>query len=201
MKKGADGFLPRRILACGIQAGYSAAKGGASSGRPPSPPLEWTGSRRSDDPAASGGGSAVLFLLLLGAIGAAAFQYRRDPVFHAQADRWYATASVWTRQKWSDLKVAATKLQEQPHAKPKTADQAPIVVLPAVTETSQGSPASQATQPAVKPSPWDQLYNQTSSTRALRRACAKTESQPSANTPSPSVSIEPPPAAGAGWGH
>lgn len=195
MKKGADGFLTAADLAAAFKLDIQQPKGRkqrkaavAPIAMDPESPIGRPRRKRRWF-------RAVLFLLLLGAIGAAAFQYHRDPVFHAQADRWYATASVWTKQKWADLKVAETKLQEQPHAKPKTADQPPIVVLPAMTEPSQASPASQATQPAVKPSPWDQLYNQPSATGAPAVSPAsKTESQPAPNIPSPSVSIEPPPA-------
>lgn len=193
LKKGADGFLTAADLAAAFKLDIHQPKGRKQRKAAVAPIAM--------DPASAMGRPrrrrrwfrAVLLLLLLGAISAAVFQYRRDPVFHAQADRWYATASVWTKQKWGEIKVAATKLQDQPHAKPKPIEQSPIVVLPAMTEPSKDSPASQATQPTVKPSPWDQLYNQPAATKTQPAAPApQRESRAPTDVPSPSVSIEPP---------
>lgn len=193
MKKGADGFLTAADLAAAFKLDIQQPKGRkqrkaavAPIAEDPAFPIERPRRKRRWF-------RAVLLLLLLGAISAGALQYRRDAMFHAQVDRWYATASVWTKAKWAELKVAAAKMQDQPHAKPKPVEQPPIIVLPGTTEPTQDSPASQAKQPDVKPSPWDQLYNQpAAANNPATVPSPKADSQSAANASVPSVSIEPP---------
>lgn len=141
----------------------------------------------------------VLLLLLAGAIGAGAYQYRHDAAFHARADRWYSVASVWSKQKWGELRQAINKASEQ-HAKPKPTQPQPLMVVPATTESSQDTQPAKSTQPAAKPSPWDQLYNQPASNHAappVRNEASPARTEPATTkdtSPSgPSVSIEPPP--------
>ena len=195
MKKGADGFLTAADLAAAFkldiqQPRERKQKKAAVSpiamdrespfGRAPRRKRRWF--------------RAALLLLLAGAIGLAAWQYQKDPDFHARADHWYATASVWTKQKWVQLKESANKPPQ--HEKPKPIQQSPLVILPASTDPSSEEPAAvQATQPASKPSPWDRIYNPAASRNSAPPAHPTKVDMPPPAPVEPStasVIIEPP---------
>ena len=196
MKKGADGFLTAADLAAAFKLDIQQPKGrkNRKAAVAPiamdreSPVGAWPRRKRRWF-------RLVLLLLLAGAIGAGTYQYRHDPLFHAKADRWYSIASVWSKQKWGELRQAMNKASEQ-HAKPKAVDPSPLMVMPATTESSQDSQPAQSTQRAARPSPWDQLYNQPTSNHPIPPAATeRTEPPPptDASPPGPSISIEPPP--------
>jgi hypothetical protein len=196
LKKGADGFLTAADLAAAFKLDFQQPKGRKQKKTSVAP-------IGMDRESPDGGHPrrkrrwfrAVLLLLLAASIGVAAYQYRRDPVFHARADRWYAMTLVWTQQKWVEVKQAANKMREQPAAKPKTNGQNPMIVLPATTDPSQDSQSPQTTQPGAKPSPWDRIYAQPTpaGTSTAPAHPAKVESQPANDTPTSSITIEPPP--------
>jgi rubrerythrin len=196
MKKGADGFLTAADLAAAFKLDIQHPKGRKQRKAAVAPIAM--------DRQSPVGGlprrkrrwfRVVLLLLLAAAIGVGAYQYRHDSVFHARADHWYADGSTWTKMKWGQVQQAMNKASEQ-HAKPKPVQQQmPLVVMPVTTDPSQDPQPSQSTQPAVKPSPWDQLYNPATTHNSARpEHSVATEPQRTSESTAPTISIEPPPA-------
>lgn len=193
LKKGADGFLTAADLAAAFKLDFQQPKGRKQKKTSVAPIAMDRESPTGRPRRKRRWFRAVLLLLLAASIGAAAYQYRHDPVFHTRADRWYAVASVWTKQKWVEVKESVAKMRESQSAKSKASGQLPMIVTPATTESSHDSQSPQTTQPGVKPSPWDQIYNQpTTGSSTAPNPPAKVDSRPT-NDAGSSVTIEPPP--------
>jgi hypothetical protein len=206
LKKGADGFLTAADLAAAFKLDFEEPKGRRHSTKTQVAPIAM--SRENPGRPARRrkrrGFRTVLLLLLLGAVGAFAYQYRKDAAFHAQADHWFAVGMDWSKQKWGEIQQATNKPSQ---AAPKATHPKPLFVDRGAGDDSKNAATQPlATEPSVKPSPWDQLYgqpgapeSQSAATKAEVKSEPKNEAAPAASVkvdePTPgtgTVTIEPP---------
>lgn len=203
-KKGADGFLTAADLAAAFKLDFQEPKGRRQSTKTQVAPIAMS----RENPGGSAprrkrrGFRVVLLLLLAAAVGAFAYQYRKDPAFRTQADHWYAVGLDWSKQKWAQIQQQLNKPPQA--ATPKTVHERPLFVGTELTAGPKNSATQpQATEPSANPSPWDQLYGQSpaaTNAGAATKLQRKSEPAPAASVkvdePAPatgSVTIEPPP--------